>query len=104
MLKVKKTQQDALGIDQGWQGNFTEAGGREIVGILHVSLDKAQLEYGRYAVNVLSCSLPRAAFRSEYAPLSIAKVRVRVECRTSHPDVCSMPCLIICTIAQPQCL
>ena len=28
-----------------WQGNFTEAGGREIVGILHVSSDNVELEY-----------------------------------------------------------
>ena len=38
--KVMKTQQDALGIDQGWQENFTEAGRREIIGILYVSSDK----------------------------------------------------------------
>ena len=43
MLKVMKTRQDALGIDQGWQGSFTEAGGREIVG--HVSSDNIELEY-----------------------------------------------------------
>ena len=45
MLKVMKTQQDALGIDQGWQGNGTEAGGREIVAILHVSSDNVELEH-----------------------------------------------------------
>ena len=44
MLKVMKTQQDALGIDQGWKGNFIEAGGREIVGILHVSSDNIELD------------------------------------------------------------
>ena len=43
MLKVMKNQQDALGINQGCQGNFTEAGGREIVG--HVSSDNVELEY-----------------------------------------------------------
>ena len=43
--KAMKTQQDTLGINQGWQGNSTEAGGREIVGILHVSSDNAELEY-----------------------------------------------------------
>ena len=47
MLKVMKTQQDASGIDQGWQGNFTEAGGREIVSLLHVSSENAELEYER---------------------------------------------------------
>ena len=36
-----------LGINQGWQGNITEAGGREIVRILHVSSDNAELEYER---------------------------------------------------------
>ena len=45
MLNVMKTQQDALGINQEWQRNFIEAGGREIVGILHVSSDNVELEY-----------------------------------------------------------
>ena len=45
--KVMKTQQDALGIDQRLQGNFTEAGGREIVSILHVFSDSIKLEYKR---------------------------------------------------------
>ena len=45
--KVMKTQQDTLGIDQGWQGNSTEAGGREIVCILDVSSDNVELEYER---------------------------------------------------------
>ena len=45
MLKVIKTQQDALGIDQVWQDNFIEAVGREIVWILHVSSDNVKLEY-----------------------------------------------------------
>ena len=47
MLKVMKTQQDALGIDQVWQDNFIEAVGREIVEILHVSSGNIELEYGR---------------------------------------------------------
>ena len=47
MLKVMKTQQDALGIDQVWQDNLIEAVGREIVGILHVSSDNVELEYGQ---------------------------------------------------------
>ena len=49
MLNIMKTQQDmdALGIDLEWQGNFIEAGGREIVGILHVSSNNIELEYGR---------------------------------------------------------
>ena len=69
MLKVMKTQQEALGINQVWQDNFIEAGRREIVGILHVSSDNVELEYKRLAANVRSRSLPRAAFCSEYAPL-----------------------------------
>ena len=40
-----KTQQDALDIDQVWQNNFIEAGGREMVGTLHASSDAVQLEY-----------------------------------------------------------
>ena len=46
MLKIMKTQQDALGIVQVWQGNFFGVVGREIVGILHVSSDNVELVYG----------------------------------------------------------
>ena len=41
-----KAHQDALGIEQGWQGKFIEAGGREVVGILHVFSDNVELGYG----------------------------------------------------------
>ena len=40
-------QVDVLQEMERWQGNVTEAGGREIVGILHVSSDNVQLEYER---------------------------------------------------------
>ena len=46
MLKVMKTQQ-GWASTRGGRAYFTEAGGREIVGILHVSSDNVELEYER---------------------------------------------------------
>ena len=58
---------DVLQEMERWQGNFTEAGGREIVGILHVFSDDIELEYERQAANIRLCSLLCIAFRSEYS-------------------------------------
>ena len=64
---LMKAQQDSLGIEQGWQGKFIEAGRREVVGILHVFSDNVELGYGGKQPTFRSCSLPHEVFRSEYA-------------------------------------
>ena len=43
MLMLIKAQQDVLNIKQGWQGKFIETGGREVVGIFHVTADNARI-------------------------------------------------------------
>ena len=73
MLKVIKTRQDALG-DQVWQYSVFEALGREIAGILQITLSYGT--GGKQPTFVLAVCL---------AQLSAATVRVNLV--TSHPEI-----------------